>query len=182
MYDRDHHRAGKCPCHGLDMVDVVVVFDDFMDAAAFGYEAALADGIIKKLLSPITAPLPAYFGRSAPLSEGKSILIAMIASLARELQVLLGGRAPLHWRRRPTMAPARFRSMKTWNHTTLQVLKGRSLRHLPACLYPHDGCWKKWRDAGVVSGTKCCSISNSSASRPRPAADCRWCATRIRTG
>jgi len=47
-------------------IDVVVVFDDFMKAAAFGYEAALADGIVKKLLSPITAPLPSYFGALKP--------------------------------------------------------------------------------------------------------------------
>ena len=43
-------------------IDVVVVFDDFMDAVAFGYEAALADGIVKKLLAPVTSPIPEYFG------------------------------------------------------------------------------------------------------------------------
>ena len=47
-------------------IDVVDVFDDFMKAAAFGYEAALADGIVRKLLSPITAPLPSYFGAIKP--------------------------------------------------------------------------------------------------------------------
>jgi len=76
-------------------VDVVVVFDDFMKAAAFGYEAALADGIVKKLLSPITAPLPSYFGALKPhCPDGKSILIAMIAEPSLEsFKSLLDGRA-----------------------------------------------------------------------------------------
>jgi FAD/FMN-containing dehydrogenase len=39
-------------------IDLVVVFDEFLEAASFGYDAALADGIIKKVLAPITWPLP----------------------------------------------------------------------------------------------------------------------------
>ena len=31
-------------------IDLVVTFESFMEAAAFGLEAALADGIVKKLL------------------------------------------------------------------------------------------------------------------------------------
>src|SRR3984893_14801965 len=58
-------------------IDVVVAFDDFMDAAAFGFEAALADGIVRKLLAPVTWPLPSYFGALKPhCPDGKSILIA----------------------------------------------------------------------------------------------------------
>jgi len=61
-------------------IDVVVVFDHFMEAAAVGYEAALADGVVKKLLAPVTWPLPSYFGALKPYCpDGKSILIAMIA-------------------------------------------------------------------------------------------------------
>ena len=73
-------------------IDVVVVFDDIMQATAFGYEAALADGIVKKLLSPITAPLPSYFGALKPYCpDGKSILIAMIAEPSLEwFELLLG--------------------------------------------------------------------------------------------
>src|ERR1700716_3180489 len=78
-------------------IDVVVVFDDFMKAAAFGYEAALADGIVKKLLSPITAPLPSYFGAlKSHCPDGKSILIAMIAEPSLEsFKSLLGARGTI---------------------------------------------------------------------------------------
>ena len=97
-------------------IDVVVVFDDFMEAAAVGYEAALADGVVKKLLAPVTWPLPSYFGALRPYCpDGKSILIAMIAepSLGK-LQVPAGaGAARSRWNPRPRMAPARSRSMNT---------------------------------------------------------------------
>ena len=48
-------------------IDVVVVFDDFMEAAAFGYEAALADGIVKKLLAPMTCAAAFLFRRAQAL-------------------------------------------------------------------------------------------------------------------
>ena len=51
-------------------IDVVVAFDDFIEAAAFGYEAALADGIVKKLLTPVTWPLPVVFWRAETLLPG----------------------------------------------------------------------------------------------------------------
>jgi FAD/FMN-containing dehydrogenase len=78
-------------------IDVVVAFDDFTEAAAFGYEAALIDGIVKKLLSPITWPLPSYFGALKPhCPEGKSILIAMIAEPSLEsFKSLLGNRGAI---------------------------------------------------------------------------------------
>src|SRR6202049_970188 len=56
-------------------IDVVVVVDDFLDAASFGPDAALAAGVVKKLLSPITWPLPSYFGALKPYCpDGQSIL------------------------------------------------------------------------------------------------------------
>ena len=38
-------------------IDVIVAFDDFMEAFRAGYEVALADGIVKKLVTPISAPI-----------------------------------------------------------------------------------------------------------------------------
>ena len=78
-------------------IDVVVAFDDFIEAVAFGYEAALADGIVKKLLSPVTWPLPAYFGALKPhCPDGQSILIAMIALPSLEsFRTLLGRRGTI---------------------------------------------------------------------------------------
>lgn len=127
-------------------IDVVVVFDDFMEAAAFGYEAALADGIVKKLLSPITAPLPSYFGALKPhCPEGKSILIAMIAEPSLEsFKSLLGGRGTITLATPTDDGPGQVPLYEyTWNHTTLQVLKAdRSVTYLQ-CLYPHDRLLEK---------------------------------------
>jgi FAD/FMN-containing dehydrogenase len=127
-------------------IDVVVVFDDFIEAAAFGYEAALADGIVKKLLAPITAPLPSYFGAlKSYCPEGKSILIAMIAEPSLEaFKTLLGGRGAITLEMPTDDGPGQVPLYEyTWNHTTLQVLKAdRTVTYLQ-CLYPHDRLMEK---------------------------------------
>jgi FAD/FMN-containing dehydrogenase len=129
-----------------DWIDLVVVFDDFIEAAAFGYEAALADGIVKKLLSPITSPLPSYFGALKPhCTEGKSILIAMIAEPSVEaFKTLLGGRGTITLEMPTDDGAGQVPLYEyTWNHTTLQVLKAdRSVTYLQ-CLYPHDQVMEK---------------------------------------
>jgi FAD/FMN-containing dehydrogenase len=127
-------------------IDVVVVFDDFIDAAAFGYQAALADGIVKKLLAPVTWPLPSYFGALKPYCpEGKSILIAMIAEPSLEsFKALLGNRGAITLETPTDDSPGQVPLYEyTWNHTTLQVLKSdRSVTYLQ-CLYPHDRLLEK---------------------------------------
>jgi FAD/FMN-containing dehydrogenase len=127
-------------------IDLVVVFDDFIEAAAFGYEAALADGIVKKLLSPITAPLPSYFGAlKSRCPDGKSILIAMIAEPSLEaFKTLLGGRGSIALETPTDDGPGQVPLYEyTWNHTTLQVLKAdRTVTYLQ-CLYPHDRLMEK---------------------------------------
>lgn len=127
-------------------IDVVVVFDDFMEATAVGYEAALADGVVKKLLAPITSPLPSYFGALKPYCpDGKSILIAMIAEPSLEsFKSLLGGRGTITLETPTDDGPGQVPLYEyTWNHTTLQVLKAdRSVTYLQ-CLYPHDRLLEK---------------------------------------
>ena len=47
-----------------DWIDVIVGFDDFMDAARFGNDLGIQDGILAKLVTPIAAPIPFdYFKR-----------------------------------------------------------------------------------------------------------------------
>jgi FAD/FMN-containing dehydrogenase len=127
-------------------IDVVVVFDDLMDAVAFGHEAALADGVVKKLLAPITWPLPSYFGALKPYCpDGKSILIAMIAEPSLEsFKSVLGGRGTVTLETPTDDGPGQVPLYEyTWNHTTLQVLKSdRSVTYLQ-CLYPHDRLLEK---------------------------------------
>ena len=127
-------------------IDLVVVFDEFLEAASFGYDAALADGIIKKVLAPITWPLPSYFGALRPYCpEGKSILIAMIAEPSLEsFKALLGARGTITLKTPTDDSPGQVPLYEyTWNHTTLQVLKtDRSVTYLQ-CLYPHDRLMEK---------------------------------------
>ena len=127
-------------------IDVVVTFDDFMEAAAFGYEAALADGIVKKLLASITWPLPSYFGalRSC-CPDGKSILLAMIAEPSLEsFKSLLGRRGTITLETPLDESPGHVPLYEyAWNHTTLQVLKAdRSVTYLQ-CLFPQDRLLEK---------------------------------------
>ncbi len=129
-----------------EWIDVMVAFDDFIAAVAFGYEAALADGIVKKLLAPITWPLPSYFGALRPCCpDGKSILIAMIAEPCLEaFKSLLGRRGTIILEMPTDDSPGQIPLYEyTWNHTTLQVLKSdRSVTYLQ-CLYPHDHLMEK---------------------------------------
>jgi FAD/FMN-containing dehydrogenase len=127
-------------------IDVVVAFDDFMAAVEFGHAAALSDGIVKKLLAPITWPLPSYFGAlKSCCPEGKSILIAMIAERSLEnFRNLLGGRGTITLEMPTDDGPGKVPLYEyTWNHTTLQVLKSdRTVTYLQ-CLYPHDRLLQK---------------------------------------
>jgi FAD/FMN-containing dehydrogenase len=127
-------------------IDVVVVFDDFLEAASFGYEAALADGVVKKLLAPITWPLPSYFGALKPhCPDGKSVLIAMIAEPSFEsFKSRLGARGTITLETPTDDSPGQVPLYEySWNHTTLQVLKSdRTVTYLQ-CLYPHDRLLEK---------------------------------------
>ena len=122
-------------------VEMLVAFDDFAAAMAFGHAAALADGIVKKLLSPIAWPLPSYFAevRSA-CPEGKAVLVAMVAEQSVEsFKALLGAAGTITLERPASDAPGQTPLYEyTWNHTTLQMLKAdRTVTYLQ-CLFPHD--------------------------------------------
>ena len=127
-------------------IDVVVAFDDFLAAVEFGHTAALSDGIVKKLLAPITWPLPSYFGAlKSCCPDGKSILIAMIAERSLEdFRELLGDRGTITLEMPTDEGPGKVPLYEyTWNHTTLQVLKSdRTVTYLQ-CLYPHDRLLQK---------------------------------------
>ena len=122
-------------------IDVVVAFDDFFDAAQVGLETALADGIIKKLVTPIIWPIPDYFGALKPVCpDGKAVLICMIAEPSLEsFKALLAGRGTVTVEAPSDESPGKVPLYEyTWNHTTLQVLKAdRTVTYLQ-CLFPHD--------------------------------------------
>jgi FAD/FMN-containing dehydrogenase len=122
-------------------VDVIVAFDDFMEAVEVGREIALADGIVKKLLTPITWPIPADFREiAASCPQGKSLLIAMIAEPSLEsFKVALAGRGAITYEAASLEGVGETPLYEfCWNHTTLHMLKrDRGVTYLQ-CLFPHD--------------------------------------------
>ena len=122
-------------------IDLVVTFESFMEAAAFGLEAALADGIVKKLLTPVSWPLPAFFGPlKGACPEGRAILLAMVAEPSLEsFRALLAGRGTITHEEPSDEGPGKIPLYEyAWNHTTLQMLKAdRGVTYLQ-CLYPYD--------------------------------------------
>jgi FAD/FMN-containing dehydrogenase len=127
------------PAH--EWVDLAIAFDDFSGACAFGLVAALADGVVKKLLTPITWPLPSYFGPFAEVCpRAKSLLIAMIAKPSLEsFKALLGRAGEIVFEAPFDESPGQTPLYEyTWNHTTLQVLKSDRGVTYQQCLFPHD--------------------------------------------
>jgi len=60
--------------------EIIVAFDDFMDATRFGFALVEAPGIIKKLASSHAWPIPQYFRPlSEHLPEGKHVVLLMVS-------------------------------------------------------------------------------------------------------
>jgi FAD/FMN-containing dehydrogenase len=124
----------------LPWIDVIVTFEDFADAVRYARQLAMADGIVKKLLSVIAWPLPRYFGalrRHCP--EGRHLLVGMIAEPSLETCKTLLDRGEVTFEARSDDSPGQVPLYEyTWNHTTLQVLKSdRTVTYLQ-CLFPGD--------------------------------------------
>jgi FAD/FMN-containing dehydrogenase len=124
-----------------EWIDVVVAFDDFLEAVAVGRQIALSDGIVKKLLTPIAWPIPADFREiAAACPAGKSLLIAMIAQPSLEsFEVALAGRGAITYQAPSLEGPGQTPLYEfCWNHTTLHMLKrDRGVTYLQ-CLFPHE--------------------------------------------
>jgi FAD/FMN-containing dehydrogenase len=123
-------------------IDFIVAFPTFIEAVRFGHAVALADGIVKKLLSPIAWPAPESFRQVRQLCpDGQAVLIAMIAepsvaafksNLARRHQS-----GTITFEQPTADGPGEVPLYEfTWNHTTLQMLKrDRTVTYLQA-LHP----------------------------------------------
>ncbi|PZU19272.1 MAG: FAD-linked oxidase [Shinella sp.] len=112
-----------------DWVDVIVGYDDYMDAVRFADNLAQRDGVLLKELAVINAPAPFdYFTRHRPfLKESQAIVVLMVAPHSMgPLEAFIAQRK----------GDLRFRSDKVesmkgiphayelaWNHTTLRALK-----------------------------------------------------------
>jgi FAD/FMN-containing dehydrogenase len=112
-----------------DWVDVIVGFDDFLDAARFGNDVGTHDGLLVKLVTPIAAPIPHdYFLRHRRfIPEGKSVCLVMVAPHAVEPLMAFTARTRGEVLFRSDLAedlkgvPPVFEL--SWNHTTLRGLR-----------------------------------------------------------
>lgn len=122
-------------------IDVIIAFDDFYEAVQAGLEVALADGIVKKLLTPMIWPIPMHFNAlKAHCPEGKHVIVAMIAEPSLEsFKEIMSRRGTITYAQPHDDAAGREPLYEyTWNHTTLQWLKqDRTITYLQ-CLFPHD--------------------------------------------
>ncbi len=131
-----------------DWVDVIVGFDDFAAAAAYGFALGEEDGLLKKLVTVVAAPTPHdYFLRHRNfIPRDKSVVIMMIAPHALD--------AFHAFTRRYRGAEVLFNSSRaapearkglppnyelTWNHTTLRALRvDPAITYLQARYPAHD--------------------------------------------
>ena len=131
----------------FDWIDVVVAFGDFMTAARFGYELALADGVVKKLVTPLDWPIPSFFpGMQQYFPNNRPVVIAMVAEHSIEpfLSLVAAHKGDITYQR-PTDESMGARPLYelTWNHTTLHALNvDRDITYLQA-LYPASGLMEK---------------------------------------
>jgi FAD/FMN-containing dehydrogenase len=125
----------------LPWIDMIVTFDDFEEAVRFSYEVALADGIVKKLITPMIWPIPQHFNAlKAHCPEGKHVVFCMVAEPSVEsFKNVLGARGTVTYEQPHDDSPGKEPLYEyTWNHTTLQWLKqDRTITYLQ-CLFPHD--------------------------------------------
>ncbi|MEO0769710.1 MAG: FAD-binding oxidoreductase, partial [Cyanobacteria bacterium J06649_4] len=122
--------------------EVIVVFDEFMDAARFGQALGDADGIIKKLISIHAWPIPSYFNAlQSSLPEGKAAALLMVSEADLEaLSALVkdwGGEVTYQ---KDAQAAAKGAAVAefTWNHTTLHARNADAGWTYLQTVFPYD--------------------------------------------
>ncbi|MBT9310917.1 FAD-binding oxidoreductase [Leptothoe kymatousa] len=122
--------------------EVIVTFDDFMQAARFGYTLGEADGIIKKLISIHAWPVPSYFAalqEFLPPNQTAALLMIAESSLEPfgELVKAYGGTVTYQKTAEAAKKGAALAEF-TWNHTTLHARNvDTNLTYLQT-LFPYD--------------------------------------------
>ena len=97
-------------------IDLIVTFDDFFEAMQFGYDVALADGVVKKLITPMIWPIPQHFPALKSALPGRQArhLLHDRRAVAGKLQGDRSARAARSpSSSRMTTRPARSRSTNT---------------------------------------------------------------------
>lgn len=105
--------------------EIIVTFDDFMQAANFGQALGNSDGIIKKLISIHAWPIPTYF---IPLKDylpvNKSVALLMVSEYDLEAlsDLVKEYSGDITYRKTQKEASKGTSLLEfTWNHTTLHA-------------------------------------------------------------
>lgn len=121
----------------------VACFPDIMAATRFAQALCEADGVVKKLVSPIDWGAAQHFKPLRPmLKDGQAIVILMVAQTSREATADLvkdfAGEIVFD-RDYTDQADTPPLYEFTWNHTTLQVLKvDKSITYMQTLFPPPD--------------------------------------------
>jgi FAD/FMN-containing dehydrogenase len=123
--------------------ELVLAFADFMTAVRFADALSREDAILKKLVTPIAAPVGHQYLRPELLGPDDHCVMLMVADLALEVLDDLVKAWPARevWRcfvdELPKAQPPLFEY--TWNHTTLNALKvDRTVTYLQTLFPPPD--------------------------------------------
>jgi FAD/FMN-containing dehydrogenase len=105
--------------------EIIVVFDDFMQAASFGQALGDSSGIVKKLISIHSAPIPSYFTPLQDyLPQGKHCALLMVAefSLSPLADLVRESGGEITYQKTAAEASKGTSLLEfTWNHTTLHA-------------------------------------------------------------
>ena len=168
-------------------VDLVVGFEDLMTAVRFADALARQDGLVKKLISVVAAPIGELYFRplQSRIAQGQSLVLLMLAEFALDAfrdylqawpgQVLLERAAADPKRRALPVYEL------SWNHTTLHALRIDPTITYLQVLYPPPAhvervaeLHRHYGEEVMIhlefvrfEGQIACSACQSSASRPK---------------
>lgn len=126
-----------------DWREIIVTFDDFMDATRFGLDLVDQPGIIKKLASGHAWPIPRHFRPLQPyIPEGSNVVLLMVANNSidafRDLASAHNGKVTYEGAEGegPRNVPLYEYS---WGHTTINAYRDeRKITYLACVFEPND--------------------------------------------
>jgi FAD/FMN-containing dehydrogenase len=123
--------------------ELILAFDDFMTAVRFADALSREDALLKKLVTPIAAPVGHRYLRPEQLGPADHCVLLMIAEIALEAfrEMAAGWPCRTVWdvpmAELPKAQPPLFEY--SWNHTTLNALKvDRGITYLQTLFPPPD--------------------------------------------
>lgn len=133
--------------------EIIVAFDEFMNAAKFGQALSDSNGIVKKLVSIHAAPIPSYFAALQKyLPQGKHCALLMVSEydLAPFQDLVREYQGNITYSKSATEAIKGTSLLEfTWNHTTLHARSVDSnLTYLQTFYFTLERLEKLYHQAG----------------------------------